>query len=147
MVLSDMLHRLINLVLAVLMLMPAGICTCDGGIVSCPDHPIHAPTQSLICVEVGQACGHVETAVEAATAPDSHDHHCPSPRPHQSACGVWAPEFLTDSTAADISTALYLIECDVVVEWPPLSESDRHAARTPLVPACPIYLAHCVLLI
>lgn len=143
-----MLYRLINLVLAVLMLMPAGICTCDGGVVSCPDHPVHAPTQSRICAVGGQACGHSEAAVAVATGRDSQPHHCPAPRPHQPSCGVEAPDFLADSSMSDVSATLHVIEYAVVVEWqtPQPNRLNRHAACTPL-PACPIYLAHCVLLI
>ncbi|VTU01680.1 unnamed protein product [Gemmataceae bacterium] len=143
-----MLYRLINLVLAVLMLMPAGICTCDGGVVSCPDHPVHAPIQSQICADGGQALGHVEAAVAAETGRDSQPHHCPAPRPHQPSCGAAAPEFLADSSASDISATLLVIDYAVVAEWPPPppNRSDCNTAFTPL-PAWPIYLAHCVLLI
>lgn len=147
-VLSDMVYRLINLVLAVLMLMPAGICTCDGGAVSCPDHPVEAPTQLLIRVEAGQACGHSEAVVGAKNGRDSQPHHCPAPRPHQPCCGVAAPEYLADSSASDISATLHISDYAVEVEWPtpPPSGLDRHTAFTPS-PAWPISLAHCVLLI
>lgn len=143
-----MSYRLINLVLSVLMLMPAGTCTCGGGVVSCPDHPVHAPTRSPICVDGGQARGHFEAAVAAKTGRDPLPHHCPAPRPHQPSCGVAAPEFLADSSASDISATLLVIDYAVIVEWPPPqpNQSDRSTAFTPL-PAWPIYLAHCVLLI
>ncbi len=148
MVPSDMLYRLINLVLAVLMLMPAGICTCDGGVISCPDHPVHAPIQSLVSVETGPACAHSGAFAGPENGRSSQSHHCPAPRPHQPSCGVTAPDFLPDSSASDISATLHVIDYAVVVEWPPPlpNRSDRSTAFTPS-PAWPIYLAHCVLLI
>lgn len=140
-----MLYRLINLVLAVLMLLPAGICTCDGGVVSCPDHPVHAPTRAQICVDGGSARGHFDAHGAAEMGRDSQTHRCPAPRPHQPSCGAAAPVFLADSSASDISATLFVIDYAVVVEWPPPqpSRSDRGTAFT----AWPIYLAHCVLLI
>ena len=146
-----MVYRLTNLVLAVLMLMPAGICTCDGGVTSCPDHPVHAPPQSQFRAEAGQACGQSEAAATVDTDRYSQPHRCPrcpAPRPHQPSCGVVAPEFLSDASAADFSATLHVIDRAVVAQWPtpPPSGLDRHTAFNPL-PAWPISLAHCVLLI
>lgn len=137
-----MAHRLINFVLAILMLIPAGICTCDGGVVSCLDHPVH----NLTDFDAGQAREPFEATT--GTDRDTTSHRCPPPCPHQPSCGVLAPEFLADASASDISTSLPVIHYAVVVEWPTPQPSrfDRRTAFTPL-PASPIYLAHCVLLI
>lgn len=140
-----MRHRLINFVLAILMLMPAGICTCDGGVVSCPDHPVQTPTQPQTFGAAGQANGHCEaTGAEC----DSQSHRCPAPCPHQPSCGAVAPEFLADVSGSDSFTALPFIDYAVVVEWPTPkpSRSDCYTISIRLH-ASPIYLANCALLI
>lgn len=143
-----MQHRLINTVLAILMLMPAGICTCDGGVVSCPDHAVPAPTQPQTYDAAGQVCGRSEATDATGTDRDSHPHRCPEPCPHQSSCGVAAPEFLADSSGSDISPALPFTDYGVVVEWPTpkLSRSDCRTISIRLH-SSPIYLANCALLI
>lgn len=142
-----MQHRLINVVLAVLMLMPAGICTCDGGVAFCHDHPVQTPTQQQTYDAAGQAhkCSEDTAATEADR--ESHSHRCPAPCPHQLSCRVVAPEFLADSSESDLSTVLPFIDYAVVVEWPtPIpTRSDCCLDFSPL-PASPIYLTNCALL-
>lgn len=134
-------HRLINFVLAILMLMPAGICTCDGGVVSCSDQSI----QNLTHTEAGLSGG-LSEAAKAGCA--SQAHRCPAPSPHRPSCRVVAPEFLTDAATSDISTSLPDLEFSVLIEWPtPLASRFRDRAIFTPLPASPIYLAHCVLLI
>lgn len=146
-----MFRRLVNFVLAILMLMPAGICTCDGGVVSCPDHAVQTPTQTQEYTDPVQASGVSRPADSSGTVRDSQAHQCPAPRPHQPSCRVAAPEFLTDASVSDLSISLHIIDFAVVVGvvgWPTPQPSrfDRHTSFTPL-PASPIYLANCVLLI
>lgn len=134
-------RRLINFVLAILMLMPVGICTCDGGVVSCLDHPV----QKLTDFDAGQASEPFDAAGAGCA---SQTHRCPAPSPHQPSCGMVAPEFLADSTISDNSTALPDIDNAVVVEWPTPKPS-RSDSRTTSIRryASPIYLANCALLI
>lgn len=140
-----MRHRLINSVLAILMLMPAGICTCDGGVVFRSGDPVQSRTQSQDYDVAEQANGRSDAT---GADPDSQSDRCPAPCPHQPCCRVLAPEFLAGSSASDISTALHVIVDAVVVEWPTpkpsRSDSRPFAIR---LHAPPIYLANCALLI
>lgn len=143
-----MLHRLVNFVLAILMLMPAGICTCDGGVVPCSNHPLQAPTPPQTHADAGRAGGSPENSITTRAGLRSQAHHCPTPRPHQPSCGVVAPEFLAGSAVSDPSTTLPVIDFVAVVEWPAPQPSRFDRRTTPVrVPASPIYLTNRVLLI
>lgn len=143
-----MLYRLINLVLTVLMLMPAGICTCDGGVVSCPDHPVHAPTRSPICVDGGQTRGHFEAAVAAKTGCDPLPHHCPAPRPHHPSCPAAASAADQATTERSWPSAAPDVFAATVVA-PLFRRANERPARPARITAVspPLFIAHCALLI
>lgn len=141
-----MSHRLINLVLAVLMLMPAGICTCDGGAVTCPDHPVTTSLHSDYGDRTVGECAHSTPAFHSGDS--SLAHRCPAPRPHQPSCGVVAPETRTSTLVSHPSVPHHDLVAATALAWLP-----PHVARTPLQSANPVrsappfYLTDCVLLI
>lgn len=142
-----MTHRLINFVLAVLMLMPAGICTCDGGVVSCPDHPSGVPTQSASAEQAHSGCNGAGYEAAQTAGP----HQCPDPSPHETSCRILSPEMAIDVSTSDSSGSSVFLPPAlhfVVVAWPAAPPSRLTCAPVDArVTTSPLYLTHCVLLI
>ena len=138
------------MVLAFLMLMPAGVCTCGGGARPCPDHPPIGSTHqhdgcSSGCCHKGSSGGTPSAARTDAAA----EHHCPAPLPHEPSCPAvtWAAPADT-SAAADSVTVLISSSADrAVTWWVPDAPRSTSTLVTTYVPTAPLFLSHCSLLI
>lgn len=143
--LDSMVHSLLAVVLALLMLMPPGICVCGGGSRPCPDHPTPEnalePPESLPGGGDDPCCGAVRVGNTRV------EHHCPDPLPHEPLCPVVTTTSIQAvAEIAPVVTIDWFVEPVVVrLAFVP---APRPLAPTPIhVPTLPRFIAHCALLI
>lgn len=129
-------HRL-SAVLALLMLIPSGVCTCGGGATACASHPASASDIS------GCAPG----CCDGGCDPEAR-HKCPAPLPHQPSCPAVAPADAADRATSDVASVVVGTGSETPADWVD-AEATRPlpAEPAPCVPAVPLFLAHCVFLI
>lgn len=143
-----MVHHILSTVLALLMLMPSGICTC-GSVSACSNHP----ESSFALVTSGCDFGLCDEAFEPNTASSrpalsSSSHQCPAPLPHHPSCRAVSPESLFDAQSSGGSLTSTFSFCTVAIFsfiWETILLAP--ARTTPRTPALPLSLAHCPLLI
>lgn len=142
---DNMGHSVLAAVLALLMLMPPGICICGGGARPCPNHPIvetdSVTTEPQLAGERELCCGGANVGNTQA------EHHCPDPLPHDPSCPVVAPP--TDQTppenvhsvAPDLFAEAVVVHLTYLTTRRPITSTSVHVSHLPL------FLAHCALLI
>ena len=145
-----MVRSVLAAVLALLMLLPPGICVCGGGPRACPDHPV--PGRALGHDGCDSSCRRhapAEHAGAAAQAAAAADHHCPAPLPHHPTCPAVTAATPADTQAAtDASTLLLLASLEEPLAWwLPVPPRATRTPAAPHVPSPPLFIAHCTLVI
>lgn len=133
-----MARSILSVVLCVLVLMPPGVCTCDGGAQVCTNHPVE--TQSQLPTDSGDTPHGSAPAV-------GESHQCPDPLPHQPFCQVVSATVRHATPAGSASAAPELF-AEPIAFWFATVTIPR---LVPLLDAHwstpPLFLTHCALLI
>ncbi len=142
-----MFTPVLRAILTVLVLMPPGVCACDGGPRACPNHP--SPVERHDCDSGHCGDGHRggaedEQGLDHAGA----GHRCPAPVPHHPSCPAVTPaadqaaaERVWPSAAPDLLTAPFVV---------PFSRQTHVRPARPIrvtTSSPPLFIAHCALLI
>lgn len=132
-------------VLALLMLMPPGMCVCGGGARICPDHPT---AKYALDLPGSQPDGGEDSCCRPARVENARaEHHCPAPIPHEPSCPVVSP--VSTQAAAKIVPSVVivgfvepvLVSLSFVPPPCPLAPITIHVSTPPR------FIAHCALLI
>lgn len=134
-----MVRSILSVVLCVLVLMPPGVCTCDGGAQVCTNHP--AETHSQLPTDSDDLPHGSAPAV-------GESHRCPDPLPHQPFCQAVSTTVRHITPGGSVSTAAPELLAEPIVfvfaTVPVLRlvpSVDVHWSTPPL------FLTHCALLI
>ncbi len=138
-----MVRRILSTVLAFLLLLPEGICTC-GGASACTDHPESSAEQPTRDCEHGLS----NEATASRSTISTASHPCHAPASHQPSCRAVSPDplFATQTSGGSkpsafsfCMAAIASFDFGAILHAPPRTTSHP--------PAFPLSLAHCPLLI
>ena len=139
-----MVRSVLAVALALLMLLPPGICICGGGPRPCPDHrgggPGSEPTDCPAASGTVGCCGGIHAS--------RTEHRCPDPIPHDSSCPAVSQG--TAQVAAENTPETTLLDLggtSVAVPVPPLTVQRPAPTLRVAVATPPLFLVHCALLI
>lgn len=133
-----MVRSILSVVLCVLVLVPPGVCTCDGGAQVCTNHP--AETHSQFPTDS-------DDTPHASAPAVGESHHCPDPLPHQPSCQVVSTT-VRHVTPTSASTAAPELLAEPIAFW---FATVTIPCLVPLLDVHwstpPLFLTHCALLI